>query len=104
MDVDRFIGWTPKTLANHTSNVRAALRWFSGQKDVPARCARLSPEWSALRERLLDLRYRANLCRSDALLLSPSHRACAGRRGGRAVEPEALTEADAKRLISKTPA
>ena len=73
------IGWTPKTLANHTSNVRAALRWFSGQTDVPARGARLSPEWSVLRERLVDLRYRANLSGLMRYCSARRYRAGGGR-------------------------
>jgi len=34
------VGSTPKTLANHKSNVRAALRWFGNEHDVPARGTR----------------------------------------------------------------
>ena len=44
------VGVTAKTLANHKSNVRAALRWFSKEHDVPQRGARLSAEW----EKFLD--------------------------------------------------
>jgi integrase len=39
------IGVTPKTLANHRSNVRAALRWFAKEHDPP-RGARLRPDWA----------------------------------------------------------
>ena len=39
------VGVTAKTLANHKSNVRAALRWFGKEHDVPQRGVRLSPEW-----------------------------------------------------------
>jgi integrase len=46
------IGGTAKTLANHKSNVRAALRWFADEHDVPQQGARLSPEWMRLRDRL----------------------------------------------------
>jgi hypothetical protein len=39
------IGVTPKTLANHKANVRAALRWFGKEHDVP-RSVRLMPDWA----------------------------------------------------------
>jgi integrase len=40
------VGLTAKTLANHRSNVRAALRWFGEEHDVPQRAAPLTPEWA----------------------------------------------------------
>jgi site-specific recombinase XerD len=46
------VGVTAKTLANHKSNVRAALRWFGNEHDVPQQGARLSPEWMRFRDRL----------------------------------------------------
>jgi integrase len=48
------LGVTPKTLANHKSNVRAALRWFANEHDVPQQGARLSTEWARFRDRLDD--------------------------------------------------
>src|SRR5215218_6174174 len=39
------LGVTPKTLANHKSNVRSALLWFRKEQEVPVRGAPLSPEW-----------------------------------------------------------
>ena len=42
------MGVTAKTLANHKSNIRAALRWFGKEHDVPQRGVRLSPEWERL--------------------------------------------------------
>ena len=44
------VGVTAKTLANHKSNVRAALRWFANEHDVPQRGVRLSPEWARFRD------------------------------------------------------
>jgi hypothetical protein len=41
---------TAKTLANHKSNVRAALRWFGQEHDMPTRGARLSAEWARFRD------------------------------------------------------
>jgi hypothetical protein len=38
---------TAKTLANHKSNVRAALRWFNQEHDVPVRGVPLSTEWAS---------------------------------------------------------
>ena len=48
------VGVTAKTLANHKSNVRAALRWFGKEHDVPQRGVRLSTEWARFRDRLDD--------------------------------------------------
>ena len=42
------VGVTPKTLANHKSNTRAALAWFGHEHDVPQQGARLSPQWARL--------------------------------------------------------
>src|SRR5262245_61194799 len=43
------VGTNPKTLANHKSNVRAALLWFGKAENVPSRGAVLTAEWEALR-------------------------------------------------------
>ncbi len=48
------VGVTAKTLANHKSNVRAALRWFGKEHDVPHHGLRLSTEWAPFRDRLDD--------------------------------------------------
>ena len=40
------VGVTPKTLANHKSNTRAALRWFGNEHDVPQHGLRLTPDWA----------------------------------------------------------
>jgi hypothetical protein len=40
------VGVTAKTLANHKSNLRAALRWFGKEHDVPPRGVQLTPEWA----------------------------------------------------------
>ncbi len=40
------IGVTPKTLSNHSSNLRAALRWFAKEESVPQRGAPLTPDWA----------------------------------------------------------
>src|SRR5450756_1370635 len=54
------VGVTAKTLANHKSNVRAALRWFGKEHSVPQQGARLSTEWASFRD-LLDGRIRDRL-------------------------------------------
>ena len=41
---------TAKTLANHRSNVKAALLWVAGERDLPGRGARLSLDWMRLRD------------------------------------------------------
>jgi hypothetical protein len=54
------VGLNPKTLANHKANVRAALRWFGKEEDVPSRGLPLDGEWQVLRQQLTDrMRYRA---------------------------------------------
>ena len=40
------VGVTAKTLANHRSNVRAALRWFGKEQGIPQQGAPLLPEWA----------------------------------------------------------
>ena len=35
-----------KTLSNHKSNVKAALRWFADEYDIPQHGARLRPDWA----------------------------------------------------------
>ena len=54
------VGVTAKTLANHKSNVRAALRWFGKELGVPQQGARPSTEWAAFLD-LLDGRLRDRL-------------------------------------------
>jgi integrase len=54
------VGVTSKTLANHKSNVRAALRWFGKEQGVPQQGARLSTEWAGFRD-VLDDRARERL-------------------------------------------
>src|SRR5512139_2794884 len=46
------VGVTAKTLANHRSNVRAALRWFGKEHDVPGHGAHLSADWLRIRDAL----------------------------------------------------
>jgi hypothetical protein len=46
------VGVTAKTLANHKSNIRAALRWFDKQHDMPRHGMRLSTDWAAFRDKL----------------------------------------------------
>ena len=73
------IGVTAKTLANHKSNLRAALRWFAKQPDIPRYGMRLSADWAALRDRIDDHRLRArlsNLMRSG-VVQSSSFKPCA---------------------------
>jgi len=44
------IGVTHKTLSNHRSNVKAALRWFADEYDIPQHGARLRPDWARFHE------------------------------------------------------
>ena len=43
------VGVTAKTLANHRSNVQAALHWFTAASDVSQRGVRLSSHWAEFR-------------------------------------------------------
>ncbi|HUI21824.1 MAG TPA: site-specific integrase [Methylocella sp.] len=43
-------GMAEKTLKNHISNLKAALRHLSGDKTIPARGTPLAPEWAELRK------------------------------------------------------
>jgi integrase len=55
------LGITAKTLANHKSNVRAALRWFNNKHDVPVRGVPLSLEWAKLCDGIKDRGQKARL-------------------------------------------
>jgi integrase len=44
------VGVTAKTVANHKSNVAAALRWFGKEHNVPSRGVTLSAKWAVLRD------------------------------------------------------
>jgi hypothetical protein len=66
------VGANPKTLANHKSNVRAALLWFGNANGVPSRGTPLTPDWRGLRQQLIDRRARS--------VLSSLMRYCSARR------------------------
>jgi len=55
------LGVTAKTLANHKSNTRAALRWYGKEQGVPTRGMLLTPEWAVLRGLVQDKGQRARL-------------------------------------------
>src|SRR6202165_5020625 len=55
------VGVTAKTVANHKSNVAAALRWFGKEYNVPSRGVALSAEWAVLRDGVGDRGRRARL-------------------------------------------
>jgi integrase len=44
------VALSEKTLKNHIANLKAALRYLSGEKGIPARGTPLAPEWAQLRE------------------------------------------------------
>jgi integrase len=54
-------GRREKTLQNHKANVRRALVWFAGERDVAPRGVRLSPEWTQLRDRIVHVGVRSRL-------------------------------------------
>jgi integrase len=47
-------GLTLKTLRNHRSNVKSALRWLAREKDIPEHGAPLAPAWEKLRAQIKD--------------------------------------------------
>jgi integrase len=55
------LGCTPKTLANHKANARAALVWFDGVKTGPRHGIKISPCWAALRSKILEQHRRLRL-------------------------------------------
>jgi hypothetical protein len=55
------LGVTAKTVANHKSNVAAALRWFGKEYSMPSRGVALSAEWAVLRDGIVDRGRRARL-------------------------------------------
>jgi integrase len=75
------VGMNAKTLANHKSNVRAALLWFGDEKNVPCRGMPLTPEWQQLRQQLPDQRARS--------VLSSLMRYCSARQ----IAPASVDEA-----------
>jgi hypothetical protein len=79
------VGSNPKTLANHKSNVRAALLWFAREEDVPSRGMPFSTEWELLRQRLSDRRARSTL--------SSLMRYCSARQIAPATVDEAVIDA-----------
>lgn len=80
-------GWTPKTLANHRANAKAALLWFAKEKDIQPHGVALSPAWDRLRAELTDpsTRYR----------LTSLMRFCSGTQ----IRPEAVDEAVIDRFM-----
>jgi hypothetical protein len=81
------LGWTPKTLANHRANAKAALLWFAKEKDIQPHGVALSHTWDRLRAALVDpsTRYR----------LTALMRFCSGMR----IEPEAVDESVVDRFL-----
>jgi integrase len=60
---DSGVEW--KTLANHKSNAKRALAWFSGEQGLPVRGRPLKPEWLRLRRCLKD---RSRLAKLSGLI------------------------------------
>jgi integrase len=74
------VGWTPKTLANHKSNARAAINYFMKVQGVPRRGARLTPAWHSLMSSISEKKPRC--------LLSGLSRYCSERK----IAPGSVTE------------
>jgi hypothetical protein len=81
------MGWTAKTLANHKSNAKAALLWFTREKGLLPHGVALSPAWDRLRSKLTD--------RSARYGLLPLMRYGSGLK----VEPDAVDEAVIERYL-----
>ena len=71
---------TAKTLANHRSNVKAALLWFRREQDLPQHGVPLVPQWEALRRAVCDKAGRERL--------SPLFRYCSAK----AIPPDKVDE------------
>ncbi|MEP7172323.1 MAG: site-specific integrase [Aestuariivirga sp.] len=74
------LGWEQKTLANHKSNVKAAINHFMKVKNIPTRGAPLSSHWKSLFEAIQELKPRR--------LLSSFARYCSVHN----IPPPAVTE------------
>jgi len=66
-------------LANHKSNIRAALRWFAKEHDVSVRGVPLLADWSILRDRIEDRGQRARLYGLMRYCSGPQFRAGLGQ-------------------------
>jgi integrase len=55
------LGCSPKTLANHKANARAALVWFDGVKTGPKHGIELSASWALLRSKIPEEHQRRRL-------------------------------------------
>lgn len=68
------LGWEQKTIANHKSNLRAAINHFAKVKNLPKRGALPRPEWKVLTDAIRDLTARrllSGLSRYCSVLLIP---------------------------------
>ena len=74
------LGWEQKTLANHKSNVKAAINHFMKVKNIPTRGAPLSAPWKILFDAMLNVKARR--------LLSGFARYCSMR----SIQPSEVTE------------
>jgi hypothetical protein len=71
------VGVTPKTLANHRSNAKAALRWFGRNHDVPQHGALIEGVGEVLRPDRCP--HAGPPVQPDTLLLGPRHQTSRGR-------------------------
>ena len=72
--------WEPKTLANHKSNLKAAINYYMKAAHIPGRGIPLSPEWATIMEAIVDIKPR--------LLLGGLARYCSGRQ----ITPDAVDQ------------
>jgi hypothetical protein len=82
------VGWTPKTLANHRSNAKAALLWLAKEKGIPEHGVVLLPCWEELRAKISDSLPRARL--------SSLMRFCSANH----IAPESVDEGVIERLLA----
>ena len=78
----RLLNRTAKTLENHKSNAKAALLWFSKEKDVLPHGVLLSPAWDRLRAQVTDPSTRYRLMPLMRFCSRVPDRARGGQRGG----------------------
>jgi Phage integrase family len=109
-DLDRLhhlpTGLTRKTLQNHKSNVKSALRWLAREKRIPAHGAPLAPAWEALREEIKGrfVRWRLSsfmrFCSASSIAPSEVDESIIERfRGYRAQSGTPADDASGRRLV-----
>jgi hypothetical protein len=99
-------GFALKTLRNHKSNVKSALRWLAREKRIPKHGAPLTPAWEALRAQIKDryVRWRLSsfmrFCSAGGIAPAEVDESIVERfRGYRAQSGTPADDASGRRLV-----